>query len=54
MNDSDKKQDLDPIDLLRRLYPCISTAISFELEHGNYSEIERLQDLKRKVEKLIL
>jgi hypothetical protein len=44
----------EPIQLLKEVYPCISSAISLELEHGNYDEIERLKALRRKIEKLIL
>lgn len=51
-NDVDYEED--PINLLRSLYPCIGTAISHELEHGNYEEIERLKMLRKKVEKILL
>jgi len=51
------KKDLnsqDLIELLKETYPCIGTAISLELEHGNYDEIEKLKTLRQKIEKLIL
>lgn len=48
-----QKEVDDPIDLLRSLYPCISSAISYELEHGNYSEIERLKDLRQRAERVL-
>jgi hypothetical protein len=51
-----KESDLmaeDPIRLLKEVYPCIAAAISLELEHGNYDEIERLKIIRRKIEKLI-
>lgn len=44
----------DPIQLLKEVYSCIGSAISMELEHENYKEIERLKDLRRKIEKIIL
>lgn len=43
----------EPVSLLKQAYACIGTAISLELEHGNYEEIERLKVLRRKIEKLI-
>ena len=54
MKNSDSVQNSDEtIDLLRQVYPCISAAISLELEHANYDEIEKLKVLRRKIEKLI-
>lgn len=46
-------KEFDPIELLKEVYPCIGAAISLELEHGNYEEIERLKVVRRKIEKLI-
>jgi hypothetical protein len=51
MKDANEKND--PILLLKQVYPCIGSAISLELEHGNYEEIEKLKELRRKIEKLI-
>ena len=50
-DESDKKDDV--LNLLKQVYPCISSAISLELEHGNYEEIEKLKILRREIEKLI-
>jgi hypothetical protein len=55
MNQNDESlEDIDPYQLLREAYPCIGLAITFELEHANYEEIERLKKLRRKIEKLVL
>ena len=51
---NEEHRDDDPVELLRMLYPYIGTAISLELEHGNYQEIEKLKELRRRIEKLIL
>lgn len=49
----DENDKSDPIFLLKQVYPCIGSAISLELEHGNYKEIEKLKELRLKIEKLI-
>jgi len=46
-------QKEDVIQLLKEVYTCIGAAISLELEHGNYNEIERLKELRKKIEKTI-
>lgn len=51
--DLSNQLELNPIELLKQAYPCIGSAISLELEHGNYEEIEKLKILRKKIEKLI-
>jgi hypothetical protein len=50
----DENPQEDPVQLLKEVYSCIGSAISTELEHENYKEIERLKALRRKIEKIIL
>jgi len=52
-NKKQQQDKLEPLQLLKEMYPYIGSAISLELEHGNYDSIEKLQILRQKIEKLI-
>lgn len=52
-NEKDQQENPEPLQLLKEMYPFIGSAISLELEHGNYDSIEKLKVLRQKIEKLI-
>jgi hypothetical protein len=52
-NKKDQQEKSESLQLLKEMYPFIGSAISLELEHGNYDSIEKLKVLRKKIEKLI-